>query len=69
MIDWAHEGWEISRTVTLSARYRLGLRPRPAGRVQVGEKDVAATTPIIRRQIQRAGIRIALLLDRALGRS
>ena len=69
VIDWAHEGWEISRTVTYPLAVGSACGPRPAGRVQVGEKDVAATTPIIRRQIQRAGIRIALLLDRALGRS
>jgi len=68
VIDWAQEGWEISRTVTYPLAVGEACGPRPEGRVQVGEAEVAKTTPIIRRQMQRAGVRIALLLDRALGR-
>ena len=70
VIDWAHEGWKISRDVTYPLAFgTAACGPRPEGRVQVGEAEVARTTPIIRRQIERAGIRIALLLDRALSRS
>lgn len=62
--DWAREGWEISRTIV----YRDGCADAGAGRVMVDEAyGVAARAPL-RRQVEKAGVRLALLLNAAFAR-
>lgn len=66
--DWSREGWEVSRDVAYASV--LGgdpCAPKPDGRVVIDEAKVQAYVPTVRRQIVRGGLRLARLLDRALG--
>jgi hypothetical protein len=64
--DWSREAWEVSRETA----YRLALGdpcgPKPTTRVQLGEAEIQAAIEPQRRQIARAGLRLARLLDEAL---
>ncbi|HEX8389332.1 MAG TPA: S1/P1 nuclease [Sphingomonas sp.] len=64
--DWSREAWEVSRETA----YRLALGdpcgPKPTARVQLGEAEIQAAIEPQRRQIARAGLRLARLLDEAL---
>lgn len=66
--DWSREGWALSRDLAY-ARALDGdpCGPRPRGNVVIDEADVAASTDALRLQIERAGLRLARLLDEALG--
>jgi len=60
--DWAFESWSLARTVA----YRglgAGARREP---YRLSERYVAAATQAARLQLQRAGVRLAALLNRAL---
>ncbi len=75
--DWAREGWEISRAVAYG-----DLRDYPNAcavgtlsgnlsgnrRAYIDKAYVRAATPAVRLQVERAGVRIAALLNGALGR-
>lgn len=67
--DWARESWELSRTIAYP-----GLRDFPdtcpaksSVRAVVDAPYVAAATPVVKQQVERAGVRLAMLLNRALG--
>ena len=64
--DWGREAWAISRDVA----YRLALGdpcgPKPTGRVLLDEAAIQAAIEPQRRQVTRAGLRLARLLDEAL---
>ncbi len=66
--DWSRESWELSRTVAY-ARALDGdpCGPKPAGRLTLDEADAAVWIPVAREQIVRAGLRLARMLDAALG--
>jgi hypothetical protein len=68
--DWAREGWEISRTIAYP-----GLPGVPDAcsipsreRAQIDQAYLGAARNSIRLQVQRAGIRTAMLLNKALAR-
>lgn len=66
--DWSREGWALSRELAY-ARALDGdpCGPKPSGKVVIDEADVAASADALRLQIERAGLRLARLLDEALG--
>ncbi len=68
--DWARESWDLSRTLVYP---RLSGYPDTCGRKsdirpRIDEAYVAAARPVVRRQVERAGVRLAKLLNGALGR-
>jgi len=68
--DWARESWELSRTVVYP---RLRDFPNTCAantdvRAHVDAAYIAAATPTVRIQVERAGVRLAMLLNGALVR-
>lgn len=66
--DWSREAWAVSRDVA----YRIALHgdpcgPAPTNPVTINTADVTASTEAARLQIKRGGLRLARLLDLALG--
>lgn len=67
--DWGRESWEASRNFA----YKTALGgdpcslPAPDKPVTIDEQDVAATKDVLRERIERGGLRLARLLDQALG--
>lgn len=68
--DWGQESWEMSRNLA----YATALNgdpcalPAPVEPVTIDQQDVAATKEALRGRIERGGLRLARLLDEALGR-
>ncbi len=68
--DWARQGWEVSRTIVYpqlrdfpdSCPAKSNLRP------VVDAAYIAAAQAPLRRQVERAGVRLAMLLNTALAR-
>jgi S1/P1 Nuclease len=65
--DWSHENWTISRDIA----YRRAVDgdpcgPKPDGPVNIDEADVAASRAALRLQVERGGLRLAGLLEKAL---
>ncbi len=67
---WARESWELSRDIVypLARGITDGCAAPTTGRASLDAKYLAAATPVIRERIGQAGVRIALLLNRALAR-
>ena len=65
--DWSREGWEVARTHAYSSLIGDPCGPKPDERPVLVEDDVRALIPVVRRQILAGGLRLALLLDDALG--
>ncbi|NJM50889.1 MAG: S1/P1 nuclease [Sphingomonadales bacterium] len=69
--DWSREGWQLSRDIAYARA--LDKDPceddqsPPAQPVTIDEADVEASRDTLRLQVQRAGLRLARLLDEALG--
>jgi hypothetical protein len=66
--DWSRENWEISRDMAY-ATARGGdpcTAPKDA-RGKLSEAQIAALVPVVRLQVQRGGLRLAKMLDDALG--
>lgn len=64
--DWAQEGWSVSR----DAAYATALHgdpcgPKPTERVTITEADAQKLIPVARLQVERAGLRLARMLDEA----
>jgi hypothetical protein len=67
--DWANESFAIAEQAQTKYCIRQGAScDQPAGKVQIDAAYVQANTRIIREQLQRSGVRLAHLLDTALGR-
>jgi hypothetical protein len=66
--DWSRESYEAARDVAypgaLGADY---CRKAPPARLRLGEAAIASAVPVQRLQVQRAGLRLARLLDEAFG--
>jgi len=65
--DWSRESWQISRDVAYAAA--LGgdpCAPTPA-RTRLDEATIARLVPTAREEVRRGGLRLARLLDEALG--
>ena len=68
-MDWANESFAIAEQAQTKYCIRQGAScNHPAGKVNIDAAYVAVNTPIIREQLQKAGVRLAHLLDAALGK-
>ena len=65
--DWSREGWEASRQYAYGTVMADACGPTPATRPVIDEATTQRLIPIVRRQIARGGLRLARLLDEALG--
>ena len=66
--DWSREAWQISRDVTYPSA--VGDQPcsvQPPARALLDEATIQRLIPVARLQVERAGLRLARLLDEALG--
>jgi hypothetical protein len=67
--DWANESFAIAEQAQTKYCIRQGAScEQPAGKVTIDAAYVAVNAPIIRQQLQKAGVRLAHLLDAALGK-
>lgn len=66
--DWSREAWTVSRDVTYPSAVgdQPCATPSPA-RVTLDNATVDRLVPVARLQVERAGLRLARLLDEALG--
>jgi hypothetical protein len=68
-MDWANESFAIAEQARTEYCIRQGAScDQPAGKVTIDAGYVAANGPIVREQLQKAGVRLAHMLDAALGR-
>ncbi|MDP9415026.1 MAG: S1/P1 nuclease [Pseudomonadota bacterium] len=65
--DWSREAWEASRDFAYGSVMDDPCGPVPAARPVIDEPTTQRLIPIVRRQIARGGLRLARLLDEALG--
>ena len=66
-VDWSREGWALSRDVAYAGA--LGgdaCVPSPA-KVTLSDATIAAAAPALRDSVRKGGLRLARLLDEALG--
>jgi S1/P1 Nuclease len=67
--DWANESFAIAEQAQTKYCVRQGAScEQPTGKVTIDAAYVLAKTPIIREQLQKSGVRLAHLLDAALGK-
>ena len=68
-MDWANESFAIAEQAQTKYCIRQGAScEQPAGKVTTGTAYVVANVPIVRQRLQKAGVRLAHLLDAALGK-
>lgn len=65
--DWSREGWEAARRYAYASLIGDPCGPKPEGRSTLSEDKVRALIPAVRRQVVAGGLRLARLLDDALG--
>jgi hypothetical protein len=67
--DWARESWELSRTIAYPnlSDFPDTCPAKSTVRAIIDVPYVAAATPVIKTQVERAGVRLAMLLNYALG--
>lgn len=65
--DWSRESWEVSRDFAYGGVMADPCAPPPAVRPVIDEATTRRLIPVARRQIARGGLRLARLLDEALG--
>ncbi len=65
--DWSREGWEAARTQAYASLVGDPCDPRPEARPTLTEERVRTLIPVVRRQVVAGGLRLARLLDDALG--
>ena len=69
-VDWANESFAIAERAQTKYCVPHGTScdlPEPA-KVKIDAAYVEANTPIVREQLQKAGVRLAHLLDATLGK-
>ena len=68
--DWARESWELSRTIVYPElrNYPDSCPAKSDIRAAIDETYVAAARTSVRLQVERAGVRLAALLNGALAR-
>ena len=65
--DWSRESWRVAHdSVYASALHGDPCEPTPA-KVSLDEATIEKLVPVARLEIERGGLRLAKLLDRALG--
>jgi hypothetical protein len=68
-MDWANESFTIAEQTQTKYCIRQGAScNHPAGKVNIDAAYVAVNTPIVREQLQKAGVRLAHMLDAAFGK-
>jgi hypothetical protein len=68
-MDWANESFATAEHAQTKYCIRQGVSyEHPSAKVTIDAAYVAANTPIVREQLQKAGVRLAYLLDAALGK-
>ena len=68
-MDWANESFAIAEQAQTEYCNRQGAScDHPSGKVKIDASYVAVNTPIVREQLQKAGVRLAHLLDATLGK-
>lgn len=68
-MDWANESFAIGEQAQTKYCTREGAScDKPAGKVTIDGGYVAANVPVVREQLQKAGVRLAHLLDAALSK-
>jgi hypothetical protein len=68
-MDWANESFAIAEQAQTKYCVRQGAScDQPTGKVTIDAAYVAANAPIVREQLQKAGVRLAHMLDAALGK-
>jgi nuclease S1 len=68
-MDWANESFAIAEQAQTQYCIRQGAScDQSAGKVTIDAAYVAVNTPIIREQLQKAGVRLAHMLDAALAK-
>ena len=65
--DWSREGWEAARQYAYASLIGDPCGPKPESRPTLTEVDVRTLIPVLRRQVLAGGLRLARLLDDALG--
>jgi hypothetical protein len=65
--DWEREGWAAAREYAYGTILADPCAPLPAARPVIDEATTQRLIPIVRRQVTRGGLRLARLLDEALG--
>jgi len=67
VLDWSRESWAIAKAVT----YTTAIGGDPCGptptRVKLDERTIEGLVPTVRLEVERGGLRLAKLLDAALG--
>lgn len=67
--DWGRESWELSRTLVYPIAFDTEdpvVADLPE-KTALTQEDIVAQLPALRRRVQQAGLRMANLLDEALG--
>jgi nuclease S1 len=67
VLDWSKESWAAARDYGYAPLMADPCGPLPTGRPRLDEATIQRLIPILRRQVARGGIRLARLLDEALG--
>lgn len=65
--DWARESWQVAHDDGYGALLADACDPVPAQHPVMTEEIVRKLVPVVRLQVARGGIRLAKLLDEALG--
>ena len=65
--DWSRESWEAARSKAYTSLLGDPCGDKSAGRPTLTEADVQSLIPEVRREILAGGLRLARLLDDALG--
>jgi hypothetical protein len=65
--DWSRESWEAARTQAYASLLGDPCGPKPETRPTLGEAEVQKLIPALRREVAAGGLRLARLLDDALG--
>ena len=65
--DWSRESWQAARHYAYASLIGDPCGPKPETRPTLAEADVRALIPVVRRQVVAGGLRLARLLDDALG--
>jgi S1/P1 Nuclease len=65
--DWARESWSAAREFAYGAVMEDPCGPVPVTPPVIDEATTRRLVPIVRRQVARGGLRLARLLDEALG--
>jgi len=66
LAEWVRESWEVGREAAYGSVLADPCGPPPATRPVIDEAATRRLTPVLRRQIARAGVRLAGMLDAAL---